>query len=211
MDELKVAVASNLIKLRTEKGMTQAELGERLHYSDKSVSKWERAESIPDAFVLKSIAELFGVTVDYLLSSHDEWEKPKKAGEEKVEYSRSFIILCTVAGIWTLCVIQFVILWILGSVQWITFVAAVPLTLIVLLVFNSVWYHGKHNMYIVGALVLSILVLLYLFLLKYNLWQLFLIAVPAELVVYLSFHIRKRKKHPNSTNRRAQKGAEGEA
>ena len=56
MDELKAIFASNLIKLRTGAGLTQAELGEMLHYSDKSVSKWERAEAIPDAFVLKAIA-----------------------------------------------------------------------------------------------------------------------------------------------------------
>jgi len=69
MDELKIVFASNLIKLRTRAGMTQAELGEKLHYSDKSVSKWERGESVPDAYVLKCIAELFGVSVDYLISS----------------------------------------------------------------------------------------------------------------------------------------------
>lgn len=194
MDELKAVVASNLIKLRTDAGITQAELGERLHYSDKSVSKWERAESIPDAFVLKSIAEIFGVTVDYLLDSHDKWEAPAKKGKEKVEYSRSSIILCAIAGTWTLCVIEFVILWLCGYVNWITFAAAVPLSLITLLVFNSIWYNGRHNMYIVALLVLCIIVFVYLLLWKYNCWQLFLIVLPAELVVYLAFNIRKRSK-----------------
>ncbi|MBQ7218900.1 MAG: helix-turn-helix transcriptional regulator, partial [Ruminococcus sp.] len=46
--------------------MTQAQLGEELSYSDKSVSKWERGESIPDVYVLKHIADLSGVTVDYI-------------------------------------------------------------------------------------------------------------------------------------------------
>ena len=49
MDELKLIFASNLIRLRTAAGMTQAELGEQLNYSDKSISKWERGEAIPDA------------------------------------------------------------------------------------------------------------------------------------------------------------------
>ena len=52
--------------------MTQAELGQRLNYSDKSISKWERGEAIPDAFVLTQMAELFGVTVDYLLCREDK-------------------------------------------------------------------------------------------------------------------------------------------
>lgn len=54
MDELKLIFASNLIRLRTAAGMTQAELGEQLNYSDKSISKWERGEAIPDAAVLQA-------------------------------------------------------------------------------------------------------------------------------------------------------------
>lgn len=194
MDELKVIFASNLIRLRTAAGLTQAELGEKLHYSDKSISKWERAESVPDAFVLKMLSEIFGVTVDHLLTSHDSWEKPATMRDTKEEYSRFFIVLCIIAGIWTLTVIQFVVFWLFGHVLWITFVAAVPLTLITILVFNSVWNHGKNNMYIVAGLVLCIISLIYLSLLQYNFWQLFLIIVPAEIVVFLSFHIRKRRK-----------------
>ena len=66
--ELKLVVASNLIKLRTGAGMTQAELGALLNYSDKTISKWERGEAIPDAFVLTKLAELFHVSVDNILS-----------------------------------------------------------------------------------------------------------------------------------------------
>ena len=77
LTELKLVTASNIINQRTKAGMTQAELGAKLNYSDKSVSKWERGEAIPDAYVLSEMAELFGVTVDYLLSSHDGWEPPR--------------------------------------------------------------------------------------------------------------------------------------
>ena len=70
MVDLKLIVASNIIKLRTDAKMTQSELGEKLNYSDKSVSKWERAESLPDANVLKQLSEIFGVTVDFLLNTH---------------------------------------------------------------------------------------------------------------------------------------------
>ena len=67
MDERKATIASNLIKLRLAAGMTQAELGEKLNYSDKSISKWERGDVTTDVFVLMQIAEIFGVDVDYLL------------------------------------------------------------------------------------------------------------------------------------------------
>lgn len=192
MDELKAITASNLIKLRTDAGMTQAELGSKLNYSDKTVSKWERAESVPDAFVLLRLAEIFGVSVDYLLHKHAEWEPtPDRAPGEKT-FSTGVVTLVSVTGIWTLAVFMFVIFWILGSLQWIIFAAAVPVTVITLLVFNCVWRGGRNNVWIVAALVLSIFVLIYLTLLRFNPWQLFLVMIPAEIIVFLSFRIKKR-------------------
>ena len=102
LNELKLISASNIISLRTAAGLTQAELGAKLNYSDKSVSKWERGEAIPDAFVLKQMAELFGVTVDHLLSSHDEWEAPAEPEKEVPSYSASHIIAVSVLGVWTM-------------------------------------------------------------------------------------------------------------
>ena len=61
MDERKATIASNLIRLRLAAGMTQAELGEKLNYSDKSISKWERGDVTTDVFVLMQIADIFGV------------------------------------------------------------------------------------------------------------------------------------------------------
>ena len=69
MDDLKSAFAKNVSDLRNINGMTQLELAEKLNYSDKAVSKWERGESIPDISVVMQIADIFGVSVDYLLST----------------------------------------------------------------------------------------------------------------------------------------------
>ena len=73
LSELKLVSASNIIRLRTQAGMTQVELGAKLNYSDKTVSKWERGEAIPDAYVLTRLADLFGVSVDYLLERFPDW------------------------------------------------------------------------------------------------------------------------------------------
>lgn len=189
MDELRAVFASNLIRLRSAAGWTQAELGERLHYSDKSVSKWERAEAIPDALVLKTMGELFSVTVDELLRSHDEW-KPKADQRSDLRYNPMFIILCALVGLFTLCLLSFIILWLLDDVEWFLLYAAVPADLIVLLVFNTIWYRGRHNLYIIMALVLS-LILLAFFL--FGRWQLILLLLPLELLVYLAFKIRKTR------------------
>ena len=196
MDDVKLAVASNIIKLRTDAGMTQAELGEKLNYSDKTISKWERAESIPDAAVLKRLGEIFGVSVDYLLNSHNQWEKPQHiiAKRDEPNYDSFVIAMVSLAGIGTLAVLIFVILWLLGSIQWCVFAYAVPVSLITLLVFNSLWNQGKNNQFIIGALVFCIIAIIYVALIQYHPWQLFLVVIPAEFVVFLSFRIRKREK-----------------
>ena len=75
MNDLKQIIASNISKLRKQKKLTQLEFAKALNYSDKAISKWERAESIPDIIILKQIADLFGVTVDYIINEHSENEK----------------------------------------------------------------------------------------------------------------------------------------
>ena len=67
MEDIKPIIAKNITALRQGAKMTQIELAERLNYSDKSVSKWERAESLPDITVLKAIADMFEVPLDYLV------------------------------------------------------------------------------------------------------------------------------------------------
>ena len=64
--DTKSIIANNIIELRKSKKWTQIELAEKLNYSDKAISKWERAESLPDVTVLQQIAALFSVSVDYL-------------------------------------------------------------------------------------------------------------------------------------------------
>ena len=190
MDDLKVITASNIIKLRTQAGMTQLELAEQLNYSDKSVSKWERAESMPDAYVLKRMSEIFGVSVDYLLSAHDEW---KPAAPEQTISSR-VVTTIAIVGIWTAALLAFIVCWLMGHLVWLIFAYAVPVSLITLLVLHSIWEAGRYNYWIIAALVLSVITVVYLTLLEQNWWQLFLLAIPAELVVFLSSKVKISRK-----------------
>ncbi len=193
MDDLKVIVASNLIKLRTGAKLTQAELAEKLNYSDKSVSKWERAEAIPDVATLKDICGLFGVTLDYVTSEHTDWTPPKTRPEVDTRAITSVAMLGTAM----LALIIFVIFWILGRIVWITFIYAVTAELVLYLILHSVWSGGAYNYLIVGALVVSVFVSLYFSFFVFaheNLWQLFLLLIPAELIVFVSSRIRKKPK-----------------
>ena len=83
MNDLKQIIASNISKLRKQKKLTQLEFAKALNYSDKAISKWERAESIPDIIILKQIADLFGVTVDYIINEHTDNEKILVIEEKK--------------------------------------------------------------------------------------------------------------------------------
>jgi len=208
LEELKLITASNIINLRTRAGMTQAELGSLLNYSDKTISKWERAEAIPDAYVLKQMGEIFGVTVDNLLTSHDEWKPiPTEEPEtEQVSYSTGRIIAIAIVGVWTLALTAFVALWLAGLIVWQVFVVALPVSILVYMILICVFHRRRHLQHVIAAFVLSMFVAAYLLSYpRYHPWQLFLIAVPAEIIVYLSCNLKnppKALKIRHSTNRR---------
>lgn len=60
-------LADKIIEERKRNGWSQEELAERLQVSRQSVSKWESAQSIPDINRILQMAEVFGVSTDYLL------------------------------------------------------------------------------------------------------------------------------------------------
>ena len=201
LSELKLISASNIIKLRTEAGLTQAELGEKLNYSDKTISKWERGEAIPDAYVLTQMAEIFGVTVDYLLSSHDAWESPEQqaARQEEAGYSVNMIIAISVLGVWTMALTIFVLLWLFDIILWETFIVALPVSILTYMVLICVFRRHRQLQFVIAAFVLSMFILLYFTLPMQKPWQLFLIAIPAEIIVFLSCNIRRRpRKKPGN-------------
>ncbi len=196
MKEIETTIASNIIELRTRAGMTQLELAEKLNYSDKSVSKWERAEALPDVIVLRNIADIFGVTVDYLVRPHEPEEKISIVDSVKTTIPYQIIMGITAVGIVTVATILFVIFWLRGLIYWQVFVYALPVLMVSLLVLNSIWHDGRYNFAIVSLLVLSIVCTLYVIFLKHNWWQLFLIEIPAQALIVLSFrlyHVNHKK------------------
>lgn len=200
MDLLKINFAKKLLALRTGAGMTQSELGEKLNYSDKTVSKWERGEAIPDAAVLKNISRIFSVSIDFLLDDETPVDEAdlvaKKDGTLPQLSLYPSITRVILAGIWTAAALLFVLLWIIVDVVfWQVFIYALPITALAMLIFNSIWNEGRGNFWIVSFQVISLLVAAYVGVLPLkNSWQLFLLVLPAELLVYLAFRIKKRRK-----------------
>lgn len=197
MNNLKKIVAKNIITLRTANHMTQFELGEKINYSDKAISRWERGEAVPDAYVLLQLATLFGVTVDYLLTAHDEGEQlPDKSPQKDIRYDYGTITLISFIGVWTLALFIFIVFSLFDRLEWIVFVYTLPVSIIVLLVFNSIWGKPRNNFYIISAFNWSFICAVYVSFLifnQYNWWIIFLLGIPAQLITYLCFNIKKRK------------------
>lgn len=80
-------MGSFLAALRKAAGMTQRELAEQLHVSDKAVSRWERDACAPDLALIPVIAEIFSVTCDELLRGGrdrgDQTGDPAKADKQR--------------------------------------------------------------------------------------------------------------------------------
>lgn len=200
MNDIKLVIAQNIINLRKEHKLTQAELAERLSYSDKAVSKWERAESVPDISVLKEIADLFSVTVDYLIS--EKHEKPvvitKKTVTPIMKRNRLIITLLSTALVWLIATVLYVFFEGIAnklSCEWMCFIFAVPVSFIVLLIFNNIWGRKRRNYLIISFLVWSLLASAFLSSLMffgYNFYLLFLLGIPAQIIILLWSGMRKK-------------------
>lgn len=206
MEDLKKIIANNIQLLRKEAGLTQLDLAERLNYSDKAISKWERGESVPDVTVLKQIADMFGVTVDYLLCETHDLPELSTATKKMIRKNRVIITLLATVMVWLVATIAFVVMGIIphdyGKI-WITYIIAVPVSCIVLLVFNSIWGRGKLNFVIISGLIWSVLVTIVLMLNIDNIWLIFVIGIPAQAIVLLwsQFELGKKIKKDKKTDK----------
>lgn len=193
MEQIKMIIAGNIGQLRRNAGLTQLELAEQLNYSDKAVSKWERGESIPDIVTLKTIADRFGVSVDYLLrAEHPVETEAKQAYTKRQRRNHRLITLMACVLVWLVTCFVYtsidIALPMARERVWIMFIYAIPLTLIVLLVFNSIWGKRHLNFAIISFLIWTTLLGIYLSALvffSYNMWLIFIIGIPAQIIVGL--------------------------
>lgn len=196
MKDIKTILAQNITDLRVAKGMTQLELAEQLHYSDKAVSKWERGESVPEIATLKAIADLFGVTLDHLVNEHTPEEQKEAFPDRKRRIqNRSIVTVMCAVLVWFLALLSFVIVDAVPAeveFAWLAFVYAVPVTLLLWLVFNSVWFNPRTNFLIISGLVWSSLAAVHItcWVFGWNFWKLYLLGIPAQAVIILWSRIK---------------------
>lgn len=193
MNNVKDILPQNLTKLRNKKKWTQGELAAKLNYTDKSVSKWEHGDAIPPIDVLKDIADLYGVTVDYLISEHEEGSYDKIFNDKKNKPSKLIITMLAVSLVWISATIWFVYAKIFSDIIfWKVFVFAVPLSTIVLIVFNGIWGNRKNTFILVSVLIWSVIASIYLFFLpNYNLWPVFVLGAPLQIATWLWSNLKR--------------------
>ena len=187
MDTLKYRIATNITELRKAHNLTQAELAARLNYSDKSISKWERGESLPDIGVLKQIADLFEVTVDYLLCEHDSPEQAQFRIDKTRRTNQIIISVLAVFIVWIVATVvyAYATLYLNRDDLWKLFVWAVPISCCVALYYNRAWGNRKIQFWILTALNWSLLASLFVQTLAMAPWALFIVGIPAQIALIL--------------------------
>ena len=195
-------IAKNLTFYRKAAGFTQAELAQKINYSDKSVSKWESANGVPDIYILLQLASLYGVTVNDLVSE----ELPQKPVLKKPsKLSSSLIMILSVGIVWLIATLFFVTmnLFLPHLEWWLTFLYAVPVSSVVTLVLSAVFKRKMTNFVSLSSLIWSTIVCVYVSFkvlmprgMLDQLWMVFLIGVPLQLLdIFWVFFRNVRKKN----------------
>ena len=202
-ENLKYQIGANIAAYRKRSGLTQAGLAEKLNYSDKAVSKWERGESVPDVVTLVQLAEQFGVTVnDLLVDPNALPENPGTIEKAIVHVSEKalkrkadkgiILRLCTTL-VWFVALFIFVVVSSIGIPNsWVAFIYAIPANAIVLLSLRSAWHDFRWNKALISAIVWGSLLSIYVTLnavMGIYFWKIFLLGIPGQIAIFLWFRM----------------------
>lgn len=198
--DLKEIIGKNIAEYRKAFGLSQIEFSEKLNYSDKAISKWERGESLPDVVVLKQIADFFGVTLNDLAGYQTTKKKPSQP-LKKLLQNKILVTLISVGLVWLVATVIFVffkIFNVLPNYAWLSFIYALPVSFIVCIVLTAVFFrHYRHCHLVLGLfeslLVWTTVLSICLSLNFSNIWLLLIIAIPMQALIVLWNIIKKKK------------------
>jgi len=208
----KYRIGANIASYRKRDGLTQAMLAEKLNYSDKAVSKWERGESIPDVLTMMQMAELFGITVNELVCDPNELPKNSDSKLEKAmtqvsekalkrKANKNVIQALSSTLVWFVALFAFVLLSSFDSLKQyscLLFFVAIPANAIVLLSLRSAWHDFRWNQMLITTIVWGSLLSIYMVartVFSYNFWKIFLLGIPGQIAIFLWFRMFRPSKH----------------
>ena len=204
-EKLKYQIGANIAAYRKRAGLTQAGLAEKLNYSDKAVSKWERGESVPDVLTLMQLAAQFDITVNDLLvdpvalpGNPGTLEKAMTQVSEKAlkrKANKNVILALSSTLVWFVALFAFVVLSsfdFLEKYSCLLFFYAIPANAIVLLSLRSAWHDFRWNKALISAIVWGSLLSIYVTLnavMGIYFWKIFLLGIPGQIAIFLWFRM----------------------
>ena len=213
-EKLKYQIGANIAAYRKRAGLTQLALAEKLNYSDKAVSKWERGESIPDVLTLMQLAAQFGITVNDLLTDPEALpgnpgtlEKAMTQVSEKAlkrKANKNVILALSSTLVWFVALLAFVLMSpfdFLEKYSRLLFFYAIPANAIVLLSLRSAWHDFRWNKMLISAIVWGTLLSIYVTLrvvLQVSYLKLFLLGIPGQIAIFLWFRMFRSEKKEKS-------------
>lgn len=184
MENLNFMIGKNLQILRKKNSLTQAELAEKLNYSDKAISKWEKGDSLPPIEVFYKLSQLYGVSIDNIVN--EQKIKPHVIESSYLRKRYLHITLLSLLAVWLVALVCFVFIHIFTDKYYpITFAWAVPVSTIVGLVFDVIWNKCKVMFWLISVLVWSILLCLAVQLLHFNVWEILLFGIPLQIAIII--------------------------
>lgn len=204
MENLKKTIGKNLANLRKERKLTQLDIAEMYGYSDKAVSKREKGDTLPDVETLYQLASFYGVTLDYLTVENKVVETDFVMTDARVRRNRIIIVCLLSTLVWMIAMLIFAWVMIFNKMNlWQTFLVAIPVNCLVLAYFNKIWGKRIYFFYIYSIFIWSVLVSIYCIFYDYMLWPLFLIGIPAQIVLLLWANMKDTfRKTISSTNKK---------
>ncbi len=207
-EKLRCQIGANIAAYRKQLGLTQAGLAEKLNYSDKAVSKWERGESAPDVVTLVAIARELQVSVnDLLVDPNALPENPGKVEkvmgkvvEKTLKRKANKTIILTLCSIlvWFVALFAYVVLSSVGIPKsWLAFFYAIPADAIVRLSLRSAWRDFRRNWLYISVIVWGCVLSIYMTLLILcgaNVWRIFLLGAPGQVAILLWFRMFSKPK-----------------
>lgn len=196
-NRIRTVLAEKLTAYRKRAGLTQAELAEKLNYSDKSISKWERGDGMPDLLVLCRLADLYDVPLDAFLR---EGALVRSQAEQKSR--RIIITLISIGLAFFVATVAFFVCYLAKvDVGWLAFIYAVPVSMILLVVFSHLWSNLFWQALSVSGLVWTLCVAVYVSFVAIagmrDVAMLFIVAAVFQVLVilwYVLMLVRKRNK-----------------
>lgn len=187
MENVKEIIARNLAELRKSHKLTQSALAEKLNYSDKAISRWEHAETLPDIETLCRICEIYGVSFEYLLQK-DPGEVAYIPDKDHNKARHITICLIAICTIWLAATVLFAYVGTLfGAYIWQLFIWAIPASAYAVLICNKIWWKNKICSFVVSSLgSWTVILSIYLQTLEYNFWLLFIVGIPIQAIILLA-------------------------